>query len=396
MRRGRAAILSVAAALGIGAATILPAQTALDTQRERLQNAREDAAAARRRSSQLEAAAKKERDAAARARAEKAAVSARIDAARSDIEAAQARVAITRRRLANQRSRLGERQEPIARLVAALQSLARRPAVLSIAQPGSTRDIVHVRAMLGTMMPVVRARTADLRAEIDRVQALRSQAQLAVKSLSDSRQRLEDERMALAKMEARHRLNARDLNRSAMVESDRAIALGERARDIVDRMDVINAAAATREQLAALPGPLPRPTDDGDDDSPHKQDKAGASPYILPVVGQVETGLGEVSDSGVRSRGLTLAAWPGARVVAPAAGRVLVARKFGNYGDIVLIDHGKGWTTLVTGLGGLSVSRGDRVAQGKPIGRAPQGDEPRVTVELRRKGEPVDLTGLLG
>lgn len=63
---------------------------------------------------------------------------------------------------------------------------------------------------------------------------------------------------------------------------------------------------------------------------------------------------------------------------------------------IVIIDHGGGWTSLVAGLGLVSVRVGETVAQGAPLGRAPAGDDPRVTVELRRRDRPVDMTPLLG
>ena len=32
---------------------------------------------------------------------------------------------------------------------------------------------------------------------------------------------------------------------------------------------------------------------------------------------------------------------------------------------------------------------------GAPLGRAGAGDEPRVTVELRRRGRPMDIAALL-
>jgi septal ring factor EnvC (AmiA/AmiB activator) len=82
--------------------------------------------------------------------------------------------------------------------------------------------------------------------------------------------------------------------------------------------------------------------------------------------------------------------------VAPAGGRILFAGPFRDYGGVVIIDHGNGWTSSVTGLGGISVRVGERVAQGARIGRAPGGDAPRLTVELRRRGEPMDLARLLG
>ncbi|WNO53799.1 murein hydrolase activator EnvC family protein [Stakelama saccharophila] len=381
------------AALTGGAATILPAQSRSDVERERLREAKELSARADARADRLAKAAAAERDAAERARAERASVAARIDAARSDIAAGRARVALVSSRLRSARGRLAERRAPLTRLMAALQSMARRPALVSIAQPGSTRDIVHVRAMLGTLMPVIRARTADLRTDIADVARLRAQSALALASLRRGQQELEHQRMALLELEAEHRMRSKALAAHALHESDRAIALGERARDLVDRMDRLRDAAATEASLAPLPGPLPRPEGGP---APAARAASGAAPYVLPVAGKVVTGLGEVSQNGVRSRGLTLATAPGAAVRAPAAGVIRFAGPFESYGRIVLIAHEDGWTTLVTGLGATSRKRGAHVRQGEVIGRAPDGDEPKVTVELRRKGEPVDITGLLG
>jgi septal ring factor EnvC (AmiA/AmiB activator) len=83
-------------------------------------------------------------------------------------------------------------------------------------------------------------------------------------------------------------------------------------------------------------------------------------------------------------------------VIAPAAGRVAYAGKFRDYGNIVIIDHGGGWTSLVSGLGTATVGVGESVAQGDMIGRAAAGDSRRVTVELRRRDRAVDMTALLG
>ncbi|MEO9130293.1 MAG: peptidoglycan DD-metalloendopeptidase family protein, partial [Sphingomonas sp.] len=85
-----------------------------------------------------------------------------------------------------------------------------------------------------------------------------------------------------------------------------------------------------------------------------------------------------------------------AQVVAPAAGRIAYAGPFRGYGSIVIIDHGGGWTSLISGLGAVSTRVGERVGQGAPIGTAGSGDDPRVTIELRRRDRAVDMTPLLG
>ena len=122
----------------------------------------------------------------------------------------------------------------------------------------------------------------------------------------------------------------------------------------------------------------------------------GAPPYRLPVVGTIVTGLGELSSAGVRSRGLTLACAAEATIVAPAAGRIAYSGPFRGYGRIVIIDHGGGWTTLLSNLAHTSVAVGQTVTQGGPIGRARSDGDPRITVELRRKGRAVDMTPLIG
>lgn len=391
-------ILAPAALLAAARLSALPAQAPdLAAQQGELKTANQAAKTAEARAKRLQQAAAGERDEARRAKVREAAVAASIQAAEAQIAAARARTAIVDRLLAAQRARLEAQQGPIARLIAALQSLARRPAMLGLLQPGSTADIVHVRAVLGSVAPVVRERSAGVRDEIARTRRLREGAQIAARSLRDGRERLETERLALVQMEANHRLRATGYRRDAMIESDRALALGEQARDLVELMDTLGAAAETREALEALPGPLPRPGAESEEmaAAPAPAAPRGPPPYRLPVAGSLVTGLGEISEAGVRSRGLTLSTWAGAQVVAPAAGRVIYAGRFRGYGNIVILDHGDGWTSLVAGLDRVLVRVGDAPVQGTPLGSAPKGEAPRITVELRRRGDAVDLAQLL-
>lgn len=390
----------IVALAALGAAALAAAQTvpAPPDQQRRLAEARAQSAAAAGRSAQLDRAAAAERDAARKAQAEEAAAAARVQQAEADMAAARARIAIVGRLIAEQRARLAERQQPMAHLLAGLQSMARRPAIVSVIQPGSVDDLVHLRAVLGAVTPAIAARTAAIRSELARARRLRQDAALAAASLAEARQRNEAQRLALAQLEAQHRLRGEALGRTALVESDRAIALGEQARDLVDLMGQLGNAAQIGQSLVSLPAPLPRPDRPGDAPRPSDTPSwtAADPPYRLPVVGRLVTGVGEISDAGVRSRGLTFAVAPGAEVVAPARGRVVFAGPFRDYGRIVILDHGNGWATLIAGLDTLSARIGDRLEQGAPLGRAGAGDEPHVTVELRRRGRPVDPLPLAG
>lgn len=392
------AALTLATLIGVGAAG---AQTIAE-QRDALKEARRAAADATRRAGEYERAAATALGQAGKARAASRALAARVQAAEAQVAAAEANLAVIERLRGVQRARLAERQGPALRLIAALTTMARRPPLLTLVQPGSTSDLVHVRAVLARVLPAIRARTADLRAEVERGRLLRIAADSAIAERRRGTLRLETERQQLAALEARRRLAATGYQSSAMTEQDRAIGMAEEARDIGDLMGRIGDASAVQAQLEALPGPILRPA---------RPDQPGtlaqAAPveprrvpsYRLPVVGTVTTGLGEVSSTGIRARGLTLATRPRAQVVAPTAGRVAFAGPFRGYGLIVVIDHGRGWTSLLTNLAALDVRVGDTVDQGAPIGRAGDataGARPTVTIELRRGGEPVDIARLAG
>ncbi|SFJ82632.1 Septal ring factor EnvC, activator of murein hydrolases AmiA and AmiB [Sphingomonas sp. NFR04] len=384
---GPARGLGIAAALvAIGLTGVLaqPQPDATQQSARAVTEASQAAQAAERRAAELDRAAAGERDSESRARAEQAAAAQRIKAAEAEQAAAEARVALLDRLLARQRTAFAERQRPAIELVAALQAMARRPAVLALAQPGSAQDLVHVRATLASLLPAIEARSAGVRADLDRSRALRVAAGKAVAELQTRRAALESRRLAALQLESEHRLRAMSLGRDALVESDRALALGEKARDLAAEQDRSLSAAQIRSDLLVLSGPLPRPGTSADRAS-------GPGPYRLPVSGQLVTGFGEISPAGVRARGPSFAVRPGSAVVAPAAGTIAYAAPFASYGQVVIVDHGKGWTSLISGISTLSVRPGAKVEQGATLGTA----GPRITVELRRRGQPLDLTQLL-
>ncbi len=404
MRRAFAA-LAVAAlftggALALAQSDIFDPAAIAAREREQLLGAKQQSAAAMARSALLEKQAMAASSEADRLKKRSAALAARIQSAEADISAGEARVALVTRRLSAQRARLAQQQQPLLELAASLQQLSRQPPVSVLAQPGSLTDMVHARAVIDAAMPVIERRTAGVRRELASLDTTRRQQAVALKALSSSKAQLAHRRDALTRLENEGRLRSRELMSSAQLEADRALGLGEKARDIVDLMDSLEADGAVRAELAQLAGPLPRPRNPA-------SSIAGAVPpavaeaelvqgaYRLPVVGRIVAGLGEVDESGVRSRGVTIAARPGGQVVAPAPGRVGFAGDYRGYGKIVIIDHGGGWVSLLTGMIALSVGVGDTLDAGAPVGRA-GSDDSRITVELRRAGRPVDIVAMIG
>ena len=405
MKRTRAALaiaaLFAGGALALAQSDIFDPQAIAAREREQLLGAKQQSAEAMARSTRLEAQAAAAVSEADRLKKRSAALAARIQSAEADISAGEARVALVSRRLAVRRARLAQQQQPLLELAAALQQLSRQPPVSVLAQPGSLTDMVHARAVIDAAMPVIEQRTAGVRRELTLLDATRRQQALALRALSSSKSQLAYRRDALTRLENEGRLRSRELMSSAQLEADRALGLGEKARDIVDLMDALEADGAVRAELIQLTGPLPRPRNMQGNIASTAAPAATAEAeltqgaYRLPVVGRIVAGLGEVNASGVRSRGVTIAARPGGQVVAPAPGRIGFAGDYRGYGKIVIIDHGGGWVSLLTGMIALSVGVGDTIDAGAPIGRAGSGDS-RITVELRRGGRPVDIVAMIG
>ncbi len=361
----------------------------LDRARVQAQIAERRSVAAARQASELRNAADADRYAAA-------ALAARIQSAEAAVAASAARVRVADTLRARQLTELRRRQAPLLDLLARLQLLVRRPPASLLAEPGTASELVHARALVSTLLPLVRQRTGALRIELAESRRLASLQTAARDRLLSDQRGLAARRSELAQSERNRRTQAARLGARSGLEADMADALAARAADIDEMMSDIAATGAIRDRLARLPGPVPRPgTVRGGITGMIARIGGSAGPdWQAPVVGDVIEGLGSIDASGRRARGMTIMARSGAQIVAPAAGRVMFAGPFRTYGQVAIIDHGDGWTSLITGMVAEQVRVGDTVVAGSPIGRAGAGNA-RIGVEIRRNGVPTDLGALL-
>lgn len=385
---------SLLAAVGASAQQPMSFENAAEARRA-LAEAKAQGAAARERAERLEAESARVSAVADRTAREAAAVAARIQQTEADIAAQQAQAQLIGREQALLRARLAERQQPVVRLTAALQRLSRRPPALALLRPGSVRETMYMRALLATMLPEVQRRTAALRAEIDRGKALQRRAEVAQRNLRESQGVLGARRRTLVALETRQRLDSRAVTGAADREAERALALAEQARDLGALTEELRKAGALRDRLATLPGPVIRPARPEaaqvvDPQEIPTETAAGMPSYLMPVAGRLVSGFGDAQQGGgPRVRGIALATRGGAQLVAPAPGRVAFAGPYRGYGNIVIIEHAGGWTSLVTGLARVDAGVGTQLLGGSPLGIAGPG-QPIVTIELRRDGVPVN------
>jgi len=94
-----------------------------------------------------------------------------------------------------------------------------------------------------------------------------------------------------------------------------------------------------------------------------------------------------------RHEGIDLSAPAGTRVVATADGVVSTAERWGDFGRVVVIDHGAGWQTRYAHLKSIKVKKGKRVERGAVVGTVGKSGNAtgyHLHYEIRHHGAPVD------
>jgi murein DD-endopeptidase MepM/ murein hydrolase activator NlpD len=127
-----------------------------------------------------------------------------------------------------------------------------------------------------------------------------------------------------------------------------------------------------------------------------------SGPFTAPVAGPATSSFGRLTILNGKSRGRHLGAdfraAEGTPVVAPNAGRVVLAEDYYFSGNTVILDHGGGLYSLIAHLSRISVRADAHVQRGDPIGDS--GATGRVTGPhlhwaVRLRGDSVDPLSLM-
>lgn len=360
------------------AAASAPVVSAGESADAALARARNEAVAAAKRLRTLEAAAAKAGNEAARLRAEQAAAAASIEEAEAKISESDANLRLAQARVMLAEQQLASRRAPLAALLAGLATMGRQPPLLALADRGSVEEMVRVKALLDTTMPVIERRSAALKGELAERRRLASAADAARTALAKNRDELAHRQQRFAELEDKAAKRASRLAGETFGAGDRVLASGEQLEAAGSEAAARRSALSTATALASLDFAPARPMR-GDSALP-----ATDFAYSLPVSARLIDGLGSVNRAGIVSRGLRFDTPRGANVIVSADGTILFAAPYRGEDGLIIIDHGKGWTSLLLGVA-ADKPRGTQVRRGEFLGRAlgPIG------VELRRDGQPI-------
>ena len=114
---------------------------------------------------------------------------------------------------------------------------------------------------------------------------------------------------------------------------------------------------------------------------------------VLPVNSSFGYRRDPITGSSRMHTGVDLKASYGRTVGASLGGKVLYAGYRGGYGNLVIVDHGKGIATFYAHLSQIAVSVGQRVVTGQKIGAVGstgRSTGPHLHYEVRAWGTPLD------
>lgn len=313
------------------------------------------------------------------------------------------------------RASLAERRGVLAEVLGALQRMGLNPPPAILVRPEDALASVRSSILLAAVVPELRGETEVLVADLRRLQRLAAE-------IEDERARLastvanqaeEQKRLSLL-LDEKSRLQA-DSEQELAGEQERAARLAAQVRSLAELIDAlegeIEIAAIEEERrtearnraLVASRTPLTTAS---------LAFSAMKGRVGLPVAGHVERRFGDNDGSGGALQGDMLATHSAAIVTAPVDGSVLYAGPFRSYGQLLILNAGEGYHVVLAGMGRISVSPGQAVLAGEPVGLmgesraggavvlartgattgAGAGADagPELYVEFRKEGKPVD------
>jgi septal ring factor EnvC (AmiA/AmiB activator) len=339
----------------------------------------------------------------------------------------EARIALLADQETRQQAALQSQQEHERQVLVALQRLARNPPWAILLAPGRPLDLARGAMLLGAAVPRLEAEARDIVVALDQLHRTRGEIAAKRGDLAAHQLTLDAERQRLGQIlrqkqalegETRERAQATQQNLAMLtaqagdlkelimrVERERERKLEEEHRRAADAKAKADREAADRAvkdaearrlaEAATRDKPPPAPNTASTPAAVHppgrhlRELEAGKTALQMPAAGEISRRFGDAEGFST-SKGLTIATRPGAQVVAPFDGQVMFAGPFKGYGQILIIDHGGGYHSLLAGMEQVNASVGQAVIAGEPLGTMRTEGAPGLYLELRRQGQPIN------
>ncbi|MET0941585.1 MAG: murein hydrolase activator EnvC [Mesorhizobium sp.] len=333
-----------------------------------------------------------------------------------DIEAISDRLADLKTQQESIRGSLNARRGVLAEVLGALQRMGLNPQPALLIKPEDALSSVRSAILLGAVVPELRAETENLLADLNELNRVTASIEAERQRLAATvAEQLSEKRRLGLLLAEKSRLQGE--SEAALVsEKERSAELAAKAGSLKDLIaslekDIVGARSAEekarreeeeRAKREAALAAMPVPEGNRLVETPPFSRMQGQ--VILPVAGRVTRRFGQDDSNGGVMLGDMVATQSEAIVTAPADGSVLYAGPFRSYGQLLILNAGDGYHVVLAGMGRISVTTGQSVLAGEPVGAMGEARVagtsaigignagPELYVEFRKDGKPVDPT----
>lgn len=294
----------------------------------------------------------------------------------------------------------------------ALQRLALNPPEALIAQPQHPSDMVRSAILLRAILPKIKDRADELRAELLHYEKKRTALLTERVKFRRANTSLDDEQRRLQSLIAEKKKLSTKLAQISKTEQARANTLSKKARDLRDLLSRLekqkqeDAQKRAREEEARLKQEQNalKVTPDAKPKPPVKRLSPGVKitkakgKLTYPAAGDIVMRYGEKEKLGGTHKGISIETRRNAQIVASYDGEVAFAGPFRGYRQLLIIDHGEGYHSLITGMDTIDVNVGQSLLAGEPVANMSSKSNGNRTLyfEMRKNGAPINPSPWLG
>jgi septal ring factor EnvC (AmiA/AmiB activator) len=302
-------------------------------------------------------------------------------------------------------ARLIESKNDLAGIIEALQRFARYPPEALLIQPMSPADTVRSAILLRATVPEINRQALHLREDLESVKSARTKIGVKQIQLTSVTETLERKRKELEKLFGRKTALKHSTMEKRRRESWRLKSLARQASSLSDLLEKLNRRKYNPISRPAFLDKSRSLTTRNQDISKPSLDIQGLPASLTgapissqrgklqtPVVGRIVGRFGQTLGTGLTRKGVKLQTSSGAQVIAPYEGRIVYAGKFRGYGELLIMEHGEGYHSLLSGLSRIDSTMGQWVVSGEPVGVMGRSNRqnPILYVEFRRNGQPIN------
>lgn len=292
--------------------------------------------------------------------------------------------------------------------LASLQNMSLNPSESVILQPLSPVEIIRSAILLRETIPALSDKSSKLKTDLDSIYNQKKKVENTLDATKKQRTVLEKQQQNMRDLLRQKSKLRQDAEIKSSESQKVAASLSSKAKDLRELLEEIEKQKeierkkreeaerliAQKHQQQIRNSTAPKGLDSKTYASAKKQVQnnrfaQAKGTLALPVKGNITTEYGQMISKGITSKGITYKTRPNAQVISPYDGIVSFSGPFKGYGNIIIIEHGDGYLSLLAGLGSIDCELGQMLLAGEPVGTMPS-DNSKLYIEIRKDRHPIN------